>query len=51
MKSFREYLNEGNLNEAKINTFKMGDWKGREPIENSPSKIRVKYLLILTQNW
>ena len=42
MKSFREYLNEKKLSEAKINTFKMGDWKGRKSIENSPSKIKGK---------
>ena len=42
MKSFREWMNESNLNEAKINTLKMGDWKGRKPIENIPSKIKGK---------
>lgn len=42
MKSFREWMNESNLNEAKINTFKMGDWKDRKSIENSPSKIKGK---------
>lgn len=42
IKKLKKYLNESNLNEAKINTFKMGDWKDRKSIENIPSKIKGK---------
>ena len=43
MKSFREWLRESNLNEAELNEAKkMGKWEGRNPIENSPSKIKGK---------
>lgn len=48
MKTFREYLTEAKvekeieINEANINTFKMGDMIDREPIKDVPSKIKGK---------
>lgn len=51
MKSFREYLAEAKIekevNEANINTFKMGKYEDRESIKDIPSKIKGKITIDL----
>lgn len=50
MKTFREYLREPEnkeINEGKINTFKMGKYEDRESIKDIPSKIKGKITIDL----
>ena len=50
MKTFREYLRESEnkeINEANINTFKMGKYEDRESIKDIPSKIKGKITIDL----